>query len=454
VAPEPLAREAWLGRRARWSAEDLATLATSLETAARRLQAAGKTAHDTFGRTLGITPVDPHTLRIELTEPQPWLLQALAMPCAAPVPPAVSGRGTPPGSRAVPGKRYWWAQATVVVNGPYRPVEFRATRRPGVRLEANKAYWNAASIRQKRIDVISVEEPMAGLRQFVDGSLAWSQSWPFKMVKALRKADTFRVSESQIAYYYLFQCKHPAMADPRVRRALATSVDRTALIEKALHGFGRPADSLVPAGLPGYVAPEQGLAFDPAAARALLADAGHPGGKGLPKIVILCNSHSQHEAIAAAVAAGWRKHLGVRVSVRSESWLRYQEAKHAGEFMVARMGWIGDYADPMTFLALFETGNPGNDGGWSHEGFDRLLASARGEADPAQRLRILAEAESLMLLEGTPCVPFYWYRTGDLVQPWLHGFRTRADGPTPSQPGRHNVQGLHPFRGLWVERRK
>ncbi len=457
TATEPLAREAWLGRRAQWSARDLETLATSLTAAAQRLRQSASAAKTAFGVTRGIIPVSERVLRIELEEPEPFLLQFLAMPCAAPVPPEVyAAPPRPPTTRPTKAARKtrWWEASDVVVNGPYKPVEFRASRTPGVRLEANPKYWNAGAIRQARIDVMTVKDPKAGLQQFVEGALDWSQSWPFEMVRALRKADTFRLCESQTVYYYLFQCEHPGLTDPRVRRALAQAIDREALLGKVLRGFGRPAETLVPAALPGYGGPSAGLPFAPERARALLASAGHAAGKGLPEIVLLFNAHQQHRAVAEFVAAAWREKLGLRVSLRRETWPRYLEARRTGDYAVARMGWIGDYADPLSFLALFESDDPGNVGQWSNAAFDGLLAKARAEPDMAKRLGHLAEAERVLLIEGTPCAPLYWYQTGDLVQPWVRGFRTQAEPTTPPGPRVHNVQGLHPFRGLWVERPK
>ncbi|MDF1701301.1 MAG: ABC transporter substrate-binding protein, partial [Planctomycetota bacterium] len=191
--------------------------------------------------------------------------------------------------------------------------------------------------------------------------------------------------------------------------------------------------------------------FDPQAARAALAAAVPGGGATLPELVLVYNVSETHRAIATFVAAQWRTHLGVRVRLRPLGWEAYKARRDGGDFAVARAGWVGDLPDPSGFLALFETGRQENVSAWSHAPYDDLLARARGAVTPAERLALLRTAEQMLLTEGVPCVPLFWYRLGDLVQPHVRGFRTRAVGAAPEVPGVHNVQGLHPFRGLWIE---
>ncbi|MDJ0523120.1 MAG: peptide ABC transporter substrate-binding protein, partial [Planctomycetota bacterium] len=442
AAKGPRLREALTGRRVRWTPSELEGLLTDLERFAEHLQWSHTKARTEFGRSLGVVAIDARTVRIDLARPHPRLLDVLALPVAAVVPPAALGGGRD--------ESPWWAEVDAPVTGPYRLVRFDPRPKAGgliAELRRNDVYWDAASVRQPRFAFVSVADPYDSLNRFTKKQLDWVSDWPREVTPALRKAPELRVAEAAIVYYFVLNCAHPALRDVRVRRALAMSLDRKAMLRE-LRGFKlhRPAETLVPASLPGYV-PPPGLPFDPEGARELLAAAGHPGGKGLPPIQILYNTNQAHYEVARFTAAQWRSHLGVDVTTRNEEWSLYLDSRREGRFAACRAGWISDYADATDFLDLFTGTSLQNHSRWSDPRFDALLAEAREMHESRPRARLLANAEKL-LLESAPCVPVYWYGVADLVQSWVKGFRTRADGDTVI----HNTLSRHPLRGLWIER--
>ena len=451
---EPLLRDAIRGTRARWSAEDLAKLATLLDGEIERLQGSHKAAGAVFGKTRGVVAVDAGTVRIDLERPVPYLPSVLAMPIAAPVPAsAFVVRKTKGAAAARRAATRWWKGEGPVVNGPFR-VAKRVTRRGrdgfGVVLERNATFHAAADVRQQRIEVVHVKDDKENLRLFTEGTLGWATSWPREITPQLARTPLMRVADGNVVYYFILRSDHPALKDVRVRRALATALDRKALIATMPGLLAHPAETFVPPWIPGYEAPDAALSFDPEAARALLASAVPEGGASLPVIELVYNVSVAHREIAEFAAAQWRKHLGVRVRPVGVTWFDYGVRKRLGDYGIARAGWVGDFPDPLGFLSLFESTSEHNHTRWSDETFDGLLAAAREASDASARMAKLAEAEA-RLLKSAPCVPVYWYRLGDLVHPWVKGFRTHAVG-TNGAEGAPNAQALHPFRGLWVER--
>ncbi len=455
-SPNALVRAAVRGDRGRWSPQDLAALVQGLEAALVSLRATHVEAAATFGRSRGVVATDARTLRIDLERPVPNLPELLAMPVAAPVPPSAhvthETKGAAAARRAA---TRWWRAASVPVCGPFRVVE-RVTQRGedgfGVILERNPSYHDAAAVAQRRIEVAVVPDPKDSLRRFTEGTLDWATTWPREVTPQLARTPLMRTTDANISYFFVLRTRHPALRDVRVRRALAKAVDRKALLATLPAVLARPATTLVPATLPGYRAPDAGLAFDPEAARALLAAAVPKGGASLPPIDLVYNVGGAHREIAAFAAAQWQQHLGVRVRPVGTTWFQYSVRKRIGDFGIARAGWIGDHADPLGFLALFESSRGANEAQWADSTFDALLAGARAEVDPLKRMAALSEAEAHLFEVGVPCVPIFWYRRGDLVHPWVKGFRTHAVGAAPGEPGAANVQGLHPFRGLSKER--
>jgi oligopeptide transport system substrate-binding protein len=86
-------------------------------------------------------------------------------------------------------------------------------------------------------------------------------------------------------------------------------------------------------------------------------------------------------------------------------------------YMVSRAGWYGDYADPTTFLDLNRKGDGNNDRKYDNPVYDGLLASAAKESDPAARMRMLEEAERIIMDDDLPMIPLYQYVTLYMFDP-------------------------------------
>ena len=121
--------------------------------------------------------------------------------------------------------------------------------------------------------------------------------------------------------------------------------------------------------------------------------------------------------IAIALAAMWRDALGVQCELRGKDGKFAKEDLRRGNFMIARGGWYGDYADPTTFLDLAKTGNGNNDRAFSNARFDALLEQAAAELDAEKRMEILSEAERLLVEEELPMLPLCQYVTLYMYDP-------------------------------------
>ncbi|HSW46169.1 MAG TPA: ABC transporter substrate-binding protein, partial [Phycisphaerae bacterium] len=168
----------------------------------------------------------------------------------------------------------------------------------------------------------------------------------------------------------------------------------------------------------------KGLSYAPDLARRELAEAGYPGGAGMPAIDFLYNTGANQERIIQALARMWERELGLKVQLIGKETKGFAEDKTEHRFMVARSNWFGDYIYPTTFLDLLHSKNGHNSGGFNDPHYDGLLKRASETADPAERLEILSEAERYLVEEQLPLLPVYTYV---MVYAW---------GP--------EVQGIHP----------
>lgn len=356
---------------------------------------AGKT---TDWSTVGVKVLDPHTLELRLRAPTAFWLELCAFQTLAPV-----------NRRCVEKWGDDWVKPEhIVTNGAFVPEEWRMQDR--ITLVKNPHYWNREHVALERIWVLPIDQPNTALNlyetrgaDFLDES-----NVPRPLIDVLLTRDDMHRAPYLGSYFVRCNVTRPPFDDVRLRKAFAMAIDGAAIVEHITKGGEQPAHTLVPPGLPGYEGPK-GLPFDPAAARALLAEAGYPGGRGFPHVSYLYNTSQSHRDIAEVLQAQWEKNLGVEVELVNQEWKVYLNSQRSLDYQISRSAWIGDYADPNSFLDMFVSGGGNNSTGWSSREYDRRIAAAAVEADPARRMAILRAAEQLLVEEELPIWPVYYY---------------------------------------------
>jgi len=375
---------------------------------------------------VGIHAPDDSTLVVTLAQPTPYFLFLTEFYTYLPVPRHAIERF---GNR-------WTRPGNVVGNGPFLLV----TWRQGDQFDfvRNPRYWDVANVRLDRVIAYTVEDLNTSVNLYKAGVIDWTTSGyiPSQFVPYLMQYDDFQHGRYQGVYFYSINTTRKPLDNPWVRRALNLAVDRDAICNDLLKRIYDPWGDFAPSGYPGYE-PPPGIPFDPAKARACLAKAGYPGGKGFPKIAILFNTSENHRRIAEALQAMWKRELGIDVELSNQEWGSYLQATTSLQYDVARRSWIGDYLDPTTFLGLGITGDGNNRTGWSDPRYDALLRQAAQEPDVVKRTKLLRDAEALLLDQG-PFIPIYHYSITDLVKPYVHGIY-----PT--------VLDVHTLKWVWID---
>jgi oligopeptide transport system substrate-binding protein len=113
-----------------------------------------------------------------------------------------------------------------------------------------------------------------------------------------------------------------------------------------------------------------------------------------------------------------RQKLGVNVTLANYEWKTYLEVRSQQQFDLARYAWCGDYNEASTFLNIMTTGNEANDGKWSNEEYDRLMAEAKTLADPTANY---TAAEQILAAE-MPILPLYQYTSNFMLDPTIKGY--------------------------------
>lgn len=352
---------------------------------------------------VGAKALDDHTLQLFLEHPTPYLLSMQMHQSWFPV-----HKATVEKHGAMLDRHTKWTQTgNHVGNGPFRLLEWN----PGevIRTVPNEHYWDAANLKLKEIAFFPIQDLMTEERSFRSGTLDITETLAPRLVEVYRKEqpEVLHVTPYLGTYFYRINTTRPGLNDKRVRQALSLAIDRETIANRILNSGETPAFGIVPPGMPGYSVAQQ-LPGDLAKAKSLLAEAGYPGGQGLPEVSILYNTQEQHKIIAEAIQAMWKEKLGVQATLLNQDWKVYLVSTNNMDYDIARAAWIADFVDPINFLELFLTNGGNNRTGWGNPEYDRLLQAAYAEPDPVRRTALMQQAEGIFADE-LPAIPIYYY---------------------------------------------
>jgi oligopeptide transport system substrate-binding protein len=370
-----------------------------------------------FSRT-GVRAIDDRTLAITLRQPTPFFLKTLThyawFPVHIPTIEKAGGlerKGT-----------NWTRPENFVSNGAFVLSEWR----PGQKIIAARSptYWDRARVKLEEIHFHPVELADTEERMFRTGQLHVTNEVPLTKIAVYQREqpDIIRIEPWCGVYYYRFNIAKKPFDDVRVRRALALAVDRETLVKFVTRGGEQPAYHIVPPDVAGYTSQHR-LSHDVAEARRLLAEAGYPGGKGLPKIELLYNTLEKHKIIGEALQQMWKKNLGVTVTLYNQEWKVYIDNQKSGNFQFQRAGWLADYVDPHVFLDLWQSGGGNNNTGWGKPEYDQLLTASLDTKTEEARYAIYQRMEK-MLIEEMPILPLYFYTRVRLISPKVLHYHT------------------------------
>ena len=323
---------------------------------------------------------------------------------------------------------------TYVCNGPFMITEWTPSER--IVLTKNPNYvggWDSSKIVSESITLLLLEDSSASFAAYNSGEAQLIKDVPTDEIPSLTKAEDggdFYVDTILGTYYVSLNLKRDAFKDAKVRRALSLAIDRDYVANTIMQGTYSTADSIVGPGIVdenGYFhdngnAPYISADYEAnlAEAKKLLADAGYPNGEGYPTLEYSTNDAGYHVPLAEYLQQAWSD-LGITLTISKMEWSSFTAARRAGEYDVARNGWVMDYNDPSNMIEMFCTDNGNNDGKYSNPDFDAAMEASK-VADPAEHFAQLHKAEDI-LMEDMGCIPVayyndFWLQSSSLKGVW------------------------------------
>lgn len=199
--------------------------------------------------------------------------------------------------------------------------------------------------------------------------------------------------------------------DLRVRQALNLAISRQAMVERVMEGDAVAASQFLPKGQPGTSDRLDVPAFDPARARALLAEAGYP--QGFRLTLHGPNDRYINDAKIVQAVAQMFTRIGIETRAEVMPWATYASRNPRGEFSIFLSAWgvnTGETSNPLKAICATYDRNAGmgasNAGRYSNAELDRLLQQALRTMNDARRNAMLAEA-SRIAFEDAAIIPLH-----------------------------------------------
>ncbi len=384
-----------------------------------------------------VVAIDDYTVQIRTSEPTPLLTRNLAQIFIVP---ASIGEASP--------QDFNEARAAIGT-GPYKLKEF--VPREHLILERHDDYWGTPQP-WTEVTFLELTNDQTRVAALLSGRVDLINAVPSVDIETLERdgsVDLFSAPSVYIFQLYLDTVRddppgirdnagNPVTVNPlkdlRVRQALSLSINRQAIVDRILQGYGEVPTQVSTTGMFGTSPKLPPLPYDPDRAQELLAEAGYPDGFAMD---LYCTSDRlPNDGDVCAALGGFFTRIGIDTSVNARPRTVYFPAMAAREYGIAMSGW-GSLSGETSYILQSLAHSPdeerrmggSNNMGYSNPEVDAAIEEAVVTMDDDERAALLARAMELYIEDaGTiPVVNLYsiWAGKNDKVE-----YTARSDDET------------------------
>jgi dipeptide transport system substrate-binding protein len=341
-----------------------------------------------------IDKVDPYTVRFVLNEPQAPFLADMAMDFAT-----------------IQSKEY--ADALLKSGKPEQidqdpigtgPFEFVAYSKDStIRYRAFPDFWGPKAKVDALVFSIAKDPAVRLAKLRANECQIAVYPNPADLDSIRKDPDLTMLSQPGLNIGYLaFNNLKAPFTDKRVRQAIDMAIDKQAILKAVYQGAGEPAKNLIPPTMWSYNNSVQDWPYDPAKAKALLAEAGFPNGfeTTLWAMPVQRPYNPDARRMAELMQSDLAK-IGIKATIVSYEWGEYRKRVQNAEHGMALLGWTGDNGDPDNFFVPLAGCDAARIGGgsaskWCNQDFEKLIKQAVLTTVPAERTKLYEQAQMIM----------------------------------------------------------
>ena len=384
---------------------------------------------------------NPEKLNVKASEDGKTLTIKLAYPCSYFDKIVAFGTMSPVQKATVEKNGDSWATKpeTYVCNGPYTITEWTPSEKIVCKKNENyKGGWDSSKIVNDKLTFLLLEDSSASYTAYTGGTAQLIKDVPTEEIPTLKKdkKDEFNVDPILGTYYLSMNLNKAPFNNKNVRKALSLAIDRDYVANTVMQGTYTPAYNYVGTGVDDvetgkflenskaanggktYISEDYKANLEEA--KKALAEAGYPEGKGFPTITYSTNDTGYHKALAEYLQQVY-KDLGITMNIDIVDWSSFTPKRRAGEYEMARNGWVMDYNDASNMIELFVSTNGNNDGKYNNPAFDKAMNDSK-VADKTAHFAALHEAEKIVSEDyGFIPVAYYndfWLQSTSLKGTW------------------------------------
>ncbi len=376
---------------------------------------------------LGAKALDDHTLEVKLAFPVSFFDSLMTFPSFLPMNEAFMDSV---------GGNYGTSADTLVANGPFKVTSYEPATTV-IELEKNPDYYDAANVNLDGLKFQVIKDSQQAMLSYQNGDLD-IVTLAGEQIDLFKDDPEFDTVAAGFLWYMSINTETAGLENTALRTALAQAFDKNLIVNTILKDGSIAADFFVPIAL--ATGPngddfrdtaDTYLGFDVEAAKASLETAKSELGQDTFEFTMLVEDTESAINVAQVLKSQIETNLeGVTLNLEQMPKKNRLDRMRAGDYDIGLTRWGPDYADPMTYLELFVTDGPYNDGGWGNEDYDALLESAKSgdlANDPEARWEALMEAEGILLGDAA-LAPVYQSAQAVMIDSAVSGIEFHSVG--------------------------
>lgn len=323
--------------------------------------------------TIQIKDIGKYKLLIKLKKRAPYFTKILCHHSFTPVHPSLLNKKK-------------WKMEQVVSSGPYTIKK----EKNKLILTSNPFYWDFNNIGYQTINLIQFEDSATATEEYNKGNIDWMMEG--RDLDLLLDMDSLVVNPLFGTTYYYFNPTYNEYKDPEIRKAISLLVPWNKIRENQYI----PANSLIPY-LNNFPKNNKKNTQNIESALEILDQKGYPQGSGLSEIILSVPGESYEDnLISQLIKNSIEENTKIKVKVIKTPYPQFFTVNRSNPFTISTLSWIGDFADPLTFLEMWSSTSNLNDAGYNNPDFDKILENS-SNLDKINRYKELSKAEKILL---------------------------------------------------------
>ncbi len=371
----------------------------------------------------GVEVIDPHTLKVTLDRARAFFVSMLTYPTDFVV-----------CKEAIEKSGGIIDNTSMIGTGPFALESYT----PGqiLTMKSNEGYWGGRP-KLARIEWPVIVDPETAYSNFETGKIDQLIGVPVARFAQDRDSGKFKeeykiTPGASVDYIAMLPSKEPAFAKKQVRQAFLYAIDRDKIMKVANKNVGTVADGLIPPELLAGENQPPHTPYDPAKAKALLAQAGYPNGDGFPKLALFTIEKTpRRKDTCLIIRDNLKNNLGINVSFQTEEAGQYWNDTAHENLAFYLSGWSADYPDAQDFIStLFMSKASLNHYNYNSPQLDKLCEQGDIEQNVKTRASLYAQANRI-LADDVGVIPIDYTPRVVLTHTNVKGWRTNLCGLLP-----------------------